>query len=188
MRYGYARVSSTAQDLELQKRELFEAGCNFIFAEKFTGMVKDRPEWSRLMGLIKPGDALVVCKLDRIARSCKNGIEVIDELLSKGVSIEILNMGKFDNSASGKLLRTIMFAFAEFERDMIVERTTEGYEIARITRGVRRGRKRISNELLDKIRSSERWTPEIGVSRSIWYKYRKAAHTHTEAHTEARIV
>ena len=83
------------------------------------------------MSLLKDGDTLVVTKLDRIARSTREELDIIDELLDKGVAIHIINMGKFDNSPSGKLMRMIFFAFADFERGMIVERTNEGKAICR---------------------------------------------------------
>ena len=136
MTYGYARVSSKGQDkygngLDVQEKQLRENGATIIYCESYTGTKKHRPKLDELMGVLKEGDTLVVTKLDRIARSTKNGLEIIEELLAKGVTINILNMGKFDNSPSGKLMRTIMLAFAEFERDMIVERTNEGKEICR---------------------------------------------------------
>ena len=137
MKYGYARVSTAQQaakyGLDVQKEQLHDAGAEKIFADAYTGTKANRPEWDKLLSELKPGDELIVCKLDRIARSAVNGLEVIDTLMSKGVVVNILNMGRMDNSPQGKLIRTIFLAFSEFERDMIVTRTQEGKARARAT-------------------------------------------------------
>ena len=171
MVYGYARVSTQGQDLTVQEKELREAGAQVIFAEKFTGTRRDRPELERLLATVGEGDRVVVAKLDRIARSVRDGIAVVDELLAKGVVIDILNMGKFDTTPAGKLLRSIMFAFAEFERDMIVERTSEGKKVARQREGYREGRPGVDAETVKQIRQGVGWK-ELGISRATWYKYR----------------
>lgn len=171
MVYGYARVSTQGQDLTVQEKELREAGAQVIFAEKFTGTRRDRPELERLLATVGEGDRVVVAKLDRIARSVRDGIAVVDELLAKGVVIDILNMGKFDTTPAGKLLRSIMFAFAEFERDMIVERTSEGKKVARQREGYREGRPGVDAEVVKQIRQGVGWK-ELGISRATWYKYR----------------
>lgn len=136
MIYGYARVSTRGQasqgnSLEAQETTLRENGAVKIYADTFTGTKAHRPKLDKLLAELQEGDRLIVTKLDRIARSAVQGIELIDSLLQKGVAVHILNMGLMDNSAQGKLIRTIMFAFAEFERDMIVERTQEGKAIAK---------------------------------------------------------
>ena len=134
--YGYARVSTKGQDsygngLDVQLESLKERKCDYIYQETITGTKRDRPELQRMLSEIEKGDIVIVTKLDRIARSAKDGLIVIDEILGKGASVEILNMGKFDNTSLGKLTRTILLAFAEFERDIIVERTTAGKRYAR---------------------------------------------------------
>ena len=130
MKYGYARVSTAQQaakyGLDVQKAQLREAGAEKIYADAYTGTKASRPEWDKLLGELKADDELIVCKLDRIARSAVNGLEVIDALMHRGVVVHILNMGRMDNSPQGKLIRTIFLAFSEFERDMIVTRTQEG--------------------------------------------------------------
>lgn len=144
MKYGYARVSTIGQadgnSLEGQEKLLKEEGCQEIFADTFTGTKIERPQFSKLLEILKEGDTLVVCKLDRISRSASAGIKLVDDLLNKGVKIHILNMGIMDNTPNGKLIRTIFFSFAEFERDMIVERTREGKAIARTKEGFTEGR------------------------------------------------
>ena len=183
MIYGYARVSTKGQakdgnSLEAQERVLRENGATTIFYESFTGTKKHRPELDKLMSVLKEGDTLVATKLDRIARSAIHGITIIEELLAKGVMINVLNMGKFDNSPNGKLMRTIFFAFAEFERDMIVERTGEGKEICRENNPEwREGRKEMDipdfEKFLEKQKRGEISVKEcckaLNISRSTWY-------------------
>ena len=96
----------------------------------------------RTVTVLKDGDTMVVTKLDRIARSVSQGSDLIQMLLNKGISVRILNMGLMDNTPTGRLIRNVMLAFAEFERDMIVERTIEGKAIARQEKGYREGRPR----------------------------------------------
>ena len=133
MRYGYARVSTFSQakngnSLQEQERMLMDTGVprENIFSDSYTGTKLDRPGFDALLKIIQPGDELVVCKLDRFARSSSDGSKLVQKLVSDGISVNILNMGKADNTPVGKLIVTIMLAFAEFERDMIVERTSAG--------------------------------------------------------------
>lgn len=156
MIYGYARVSTKGQakdgnSLESQVKTLTEHGATQIFKDSFTGTKKHRPELDKLLAVVKAGDTIIVTKLDRIARSAIQGCELVNELLAKGVTINVLNMGVMDNSTTGKLIRTIFFAFAEFERDMIVERTSEGKEVARLDPDYREGRKRKDTENFEEI-------------------------------------
>lgn len=183
MIYGYARVSSKGQDrygngLDVQEKQLRENGAERIFYESFTGMKKHRPALDRLMDTVQSGDTVVVTKLDRIARSTRDGLDIIDDLLGRGVAINVLNMGKFDASPSGKLMRTIFLAFAEFERDLIVQRTSEGKEICRESRpGWREGRKQRDIPDLEKFRQKQKdgeltvseCCRQLGISRSTWY-------------------
>ena len=106
----------------------------------------------KLLSKLGAGDMLVVSKLDRVARSTAAGCELMEDLLGRGVTVHILNMGVLDNSTTGKLIRTIFFAFAEFERDMIVQRTHEGKEIARANNpAYREGRKPKRPEAFDEV-------------------------------------
>lgn len=152
--YGYARVSTRHQadgnSLEAQELALKEAGAEIIFKDSFTGTSTDRPEFKKLLSVLKGGDTLIVTKLDRFARSMSQANDLIKELLEKRVKINVLNIGMIDNSPASKLTRTIFLAFAEFEKDMIVERTQEGKAIAREKEGFRDGRpKKYSTERLD---------------------------------------
>lgn len=142
---GYARVSTRGQardgnSLEYQEKQLKAAGAEKTYIDTYTGKVNDRPELDRLMKVLQWGDTFVVTKLDRVARSVAGGNELIDELRSKGVKVNILNMGIIDDTPTGKLLKTVMLAFAEFEREMIVQRTQEGKAIAKEKPGYREGR------------------------------------------------
>ena len=182
MIYGYARVSTRGQatdgfGLNVQKSLLTQAGAEYIFDESFTGTKKHRPELDKLMNTIQSGDTLVVAKLDRIARSTIHGCEIINELLDKGVTINVLNMGVMDNSTTGKLMRSIFLAFAEFERDMIVERTNEGKAIAREKEGYREGRKPkdtpdfkiFLQKQKDGLMTVDECCKALGIGRSAWY-------------------
>lgn len=145
--YGYARVSTRGQardgnSLEYQEEQLSSAGAEKIYIDTYTGKVSDRPELDKLKKKLQSGDTLVVTKLDRVARSVAAGSELIDELNNRGVKVNILNMGIIDDTPTGKLLRNVMLSFAEFERDLIVQRTQEGKEIAKRKPGYREGRPR----------------------------------------------
>lgn len=150
MKYGYARVSTVTQDLESQLQALEKESCNRIFSEKFTGTKADRPEFIELLTLLQQGDTLVVTKLDRFARSTIDAIQTVKELFNKGVKVHILNMGLVEDTPTGRLVFNVMSAFAEFERDMIVERTQEGKAIARQREDFREGRpKKFSKKQID---------------------------------------
>lgn len=145
MIYGYARVSTKGQahdgnSLESQEKILREHGATEIYKDSFTGTKTDRPEFTKLLNILQPGDTLMVTKLDRFARSMTHGSQLVNNLLNKGIKINILNIGLMDNTPSSKLIRNIFFSFAEFERDMIVERTQEGKAIAKTKAGFKEGR------------------------------------------------
>ena len=145
MIYGYARVSTKGQaadgnSLEKQRETLKENGAIEIFEDSFTGTKMDRPEFNKLLAKLQKGDTLMVTKLDRFARSMTQGSELVNDLLKKGIKVNILNVGMMDDTPSSKLIRNIFFSFAEFERDMIVERTQEGKAIAKTKAGFKEGR------------------------------------------------
>lgn len=145
MVYGYCRVSTHMQardgnSLEAQEKLLKENGAKEIYSDAFTGTKSHRPELDQLLNKLQSGDKLIITKLDRIARSASQGIELVQTLLDRGITVHVLNMGLLDNTPTGKLIRNIMLAFAEFERDMIIERTQEGKAIARKQPDFREGR------------------------------------------------
>ena len=147
MIYGYARVSTAGQSingnsLEEQTRALEQYGCQEIVTEAFTGKTMERPAFSALFQKLQSGDTLVVCKLDRFARTAIEGVSTVRELFERGVRVHILNMGLVENTLTGNLILTVMLAFAEYERGMIVERTQTGKAVARQDPSYREGRPR----------------------------------------------
>lgn len=152
MIYGYGRVSTIRQakdgnSLEVQKKTLEENGASEIYLDTYSGKTTDRPQYNELRKKLKPGDTIIITKLDRIARSVSSGINTVEELINNGIIVYVLNIGKMDDTASGRLFRNIMLAFAEFERDMIIERTQEGKRLAATKKGYRDGRpKKFSKE------------------------------------------
>ena len=131
--YGYARVSTYNQDYSDQVDELVKHGvpAENIYAEKYTGTKKDRPEFTKLKNKLVGGDELVVAKLDRLGRKTSDVIDFLDTCGKRDITVNILNMGRLDNTPNGKLMRNIVSAFAEYERDMIVSRMAEGKEYAK---------------------------------------------------------
>lgn len=149
--YGYARVSTKGQakdgnSLESQIETLKANGATELFADSFSGVKTDRPEFNKLLSKLQPNDILIVTKLDRFARSMTQGSELVNDLINKGIKVNILNIGIMDNTPSSKLIRNIFFSFAEFERDMIVERTQEGKAIAKQKEGFKEGRPKAHTE------------------------------------------
>ena len=145
MIFGYARVSTAGQgrdgnSLEDQRRALEAYGCQEIIEESFSGKTMDRPSFQALQRRLQEGDTLVVCKLDRFARTAIEGVQTVKELFNRGVKVHILNMGLVENTLTGNLILTVMLAFAEYERGMIVERTQTGKAIARQSPDYREGR------------------------------------------------
>ena len=178
MKYGYARVSTVHQrkdgnSLEDQRNQLLQEGCDFIIEEQFTGSRMDRPKFKRLCDQLNAGDTLVVCKLDRFARTVVEGALTCRELMQRGIRIHILNMGIIEDTPVGRLILTTFLAFAEFERDIIRERTMAGKEVARQRPGYREGRPEIYTEevrrrtVLIASELSIRMTAKVtGISRS----------------------
>ncbi len=127
MIYGYARVSSADQTLDVQRDALLQAGCEMIREEKRSGASQEgRDEMKLLLEFIRPGDVLTVTKIDRLARSVRDLMEIHDKVVAKGASLRILNMGLDTQTPTGKLMLGVLGSVAEFERDMILERQREG--------------------------------------------------------------
>ena len=144
MNYGYARVSTNKQgkgnSLDEQLALLFAAGCDTVIEEKYTAKNNDRPKLKELLEKLKEGDTFTVTKLDRFARSTIEGSKLVQDLIEKNIKVHILNIGVMDNTPTSKPIRHIFLAFAEFERDMIIERTSEGKAIARTKESFKDGR------------------------------------------------
>ena len=131
MKYAYARVSTRKQSrdgngLDEQIAKLQAVGFDELVVEEFTGTTTKRPCLDALIERLQSGDTLIVTKLDRFARTAVEGGAIVKELHERGVTIHIMNMGVADNTPMGRLMVTMLLAFAEFERDMIVERTQGG--------------------------------------------------------------
>jgi len=140
MKFGYARVSTTEQNLDLQQDALSANECDRIFEEKVSSRKKDRPVWENLCALLREGDVVMVYKLDRIARSTRELLDIMDRFRDRGVAVRSLQEPWADTTTpSGKMIMTIMAGIAEFERDLIKQRTKDGREAA-IRRGVHMGR------------------------------------------------
>lgn len=188
-RIGYARVSSAKQEnegnsLEAQEKMLLDAGAQKVVPETFTGTTMDRPKLNEVLEELESGDTLLVTKLDRFARTANEGVTLIKELIARGVSVHVLNMGLINQTPSGKLMLTVMMAFAEYERDMIVERFNEGKAIERANNpNYREGRKPFEIPIefhgyRDYVAEGNMTVTaackELGISRGLWYKWMNA--------------
>ena len=140
MLIGLARVSSEDQNAELQIDALNAAGCERVYIEKVSGVKKSRPELEKCLEALRNGDTLIVWRLDRLGRSLKNLVEIVTALNDRGVGFQSLTENIDTTGANGKLMFHMFAAFAEFERDLIRERTLEGLKAAR-ARGRKGGRK-----------------------------------------------
>ncbi len=139
MKIGYARVSTKEQELALQIDALEKNGCEKIYQEKMTGSTKERPELKRLLEQLREGDVVVVWKLDRMGRSLKDLVSLVNEIQEKGAGLQSLNDHIDTTTPQGKLTFHLFAALAEFERDIIRERTNAGLAAAR-ARGRKGGR------------------------------------------------
>jgi DNA invertase Pin-like site-specific DNA recombinase len=139
---GYARVSTQDQKLAGQLEALKAAGASAIYREKISGARADRPQLAKLMSALKTGDVVVVTKLDRLGRSTRELLDLIDRIGKAGASFRSLGDPLWDtSSAQGRLLSTLLASIAEFERELIRERTGEGRKRA-MAAGIKFGRKR----------------------------------------------
>ena len=175
--FGYARVSTEAQNLDRQLDALEKYGVDMIYNEKMSGTKKNRPELTKLLDRITEGDTVVVESLSRLGRSTKDLIELTEIFQSKGVNLVSLKESIDTNSPTGKLLFTLMSAIAQFERDVIADRTREGLKSAR-ARGRTGGRPRADPEQVKKavkLYKTEQYTiKEIeeltGIKKSTLYR------------------
>ena len=183
MLIGYARVSTRDQKPHLQMDALREAGCERIFEETASGTKRDRPELVAAYDYMRSGDTLVVWKLDRLARSTRQLLETVEALEQRGIGLKILTQNMDTTSAGGRLIFTVFSAIAEFEREIICERTRAGLDAARF-RGRKGGRPRALSEkdlkqaralLTDPEITVEDVARRLGVGPSTLYRYLPAA-------------
>ena len=138
--YGYPRVSTNGQDLTSQEAELLAAGCAEVFKEKVSGAKTDRAELAKVLRRLEPGDVLVVCRLDRLARSTRDLLNVLAAIAERGAGFRSLKDTWADTTTPhGRLMLTVLGGLAEFERELIRARTGEGRKRAK-DRGVKFGR------------------------------------------------
>lgn len=184
MKIGYLRVSTTDQNLDLQKDALTKEGCGKIFEDKISGSLSksERSGLKAALDFARSGDTLVVWKLDRLGRSIADLISIISELEQKGVSFKTLTGNNIDTTnASGKLIFHIFAALSEFEKELIRERTNAGLQAAR-SRGRVGGRP--THITQDKVRMAKHLHSDpnnklvdiltaLGVKRGVFYKMLK---------------
>lgn len=176
---GYARVSTDAQDLTNQREQLAAAGCSRIFAEKVTGTRRDRPELARLLDHLRPGDVVTVTRLDRLARSTRDLLDIAERIQAAGAGLRSLAEPWADTtSPAGRMVLTVFAGIAEFERELIRERTKHGREAAK-ARGVKFGPRPTltpaqiehARELIDRDgRTVKEAAALLGVHRSTLYR------------------
>ena len=174
--YGYARVSSIDQDLSVQRTALKAAGCEVIRAEKASGTRRNgRSELQVLLDFLRPGDTLVVTRIDRLARSLKDLQDIVHELKAIGVALKATEQPVDTGSAAGKAFLDMLGVFAEFETNLRRERQMEGIKAAK-ERGVYRGRKRTIDVVeVRRLRSEEKLGPmaiarRLGIGRASVYR------------------
>jgi DNA invertase Pin-like site-specific DNA recombinase len=183
MKIGYIRVSKDKQATILQEDAMRREECERVFTDKMTGKRFDRPEFLKMLEMLRPGDVLVVWKLDRLGRSLKELIETVLLLAERGVELKSLKENIDTSTPTGKLMFHIIAALAEFERDIIQERTQAGLEAAR-ARGRTGGRPKATSKLrpgqIDRARqlyaAKQNTVAEIMAltgfkSRATFYKY-----------------
>lgn len=143
--FGYGRVSTTEQNTDIQRDALLAAGAEKLFLDKYTGTKSSRPELDRLRDQMRAGDTILVLKVDRLARSTRDLLNLVQEFADAGVTLKVLEQNIDTSSAEGKFLLNVLSAVAELERDMIVARTQQGLAAAR-AKGRVGGRKPKLNE------------------------------------------
>ena len=134
---GYARVSTKGQahdgtSLESQETLLMENGCDFVLADSCSGTNLNRPILQQVLAELTEGDILMVTKLDRLSRNVADGVSLINSLVDRGIIVHVLNIGRIERTPMGTMMLNMLLAFAQFERDCIVERTQEGKQRAKL--------------------------------------------------------
>lgn len=183
---GYCRVSTKGQlegnGLEAQSKEILEKYNNAeIVKEAFTGTKTDRPMFNKLVEELQEGDTLVVTKLDRLARNTVEGIQIIEGLFNKGVAVHVLNVGLLENTTMGKFFLTTLLAVAEMERNIIIERTQSGKEIAKQDPNFKEGRPQVYKksqkdhalQLLKEGKTYKQVEQLTGMSKSTLIRYKR---------------
>lgn len=196
MKIGYARVSTQNQQVDLQVDALRQAGCELIFQEIVSGAKADRPELAKMRAQLRKGDIVCIYKLDRLGRSMKHLLELVDEFGQKGVGLLSLTDAIDSSTAQGRLVLNLFASLAEFERDLIRERTQAGLLSAR-ARGRKGGRQKgLSPEAEKNARLAEMYYKEgllgvnliakkLAISKVTLYKYLR--HRGVEIHSKREV-
>jgi len=191
MKIGYARVSTKDQNLDLQIEALEKVGCEKIYQEKISGATKSRPELDKMIEQFREGDELYVWRLDRLGRSLKHIIDMVLSLNEKGIFIKGLVDGVDTSTINGRLFLNLMASLAEYERELIRERTNAGLQSAR-ARGRTGGRpKGYTKETISKLlimrifykdptKTPEEIYKPLGLTRATFYRYAKVLDNHTD--------
>ena len=183
MLIGYARVSTLEQRLDLQQDALRDAGCEHIFTDSVSGAKNERPGLSQALSACRAGDILVVWKLDRLGRSLAHLVGTVQALAARGIGLRSLQEQLDTTTSGGKLIFHIFASLAEFERDLIRERTNAGLAAAR-ARGRKGGRPKGVDEKKRKAALALKRDPHysireiceiVGISRNTYYKYTRIA-------------
>lgn len=180
---GYARTSTIDQlaGLDAQLRDLAAAGCEKVFQEQVSSVASRRPELDRVLEYVREGDTLVVTKLDRLARSMANLVEITDMLARKGVALQILSLNLDTSTPTGKLMLNLMGSIAEFERELMLERQREGIAKAK-AEGKYQGRAPTARRKSDEVirlkaegKSADAIVAKLGISRSSVFRILRSA-------------
>ncbi len=203
MKIGYARVSTRDQNLELQTEALQKFGCEQLFQEKQSA-VKDRPELDKMLSILRTGDVVVVWKLDRLGRSLRHLVDLMELFKTKGIEFISLNDNIDTTTIQGRLIFNLFASFAEFERELIRERTMAGLKRAREngriggrTRGLSNEAKKIAYAALHLTEENRKRPNEqkysisdiikiLKISRATYYRYLEFAKTKTSAENSGK--
>lgn len=177
MRVGYARVSTKQQNLTSQIEALNESSCEKIFQENQSGKDQKRPELLAMLSFIREGDVVTVTRLDRLARSTRDLLDISHQIQGSGAQLEVLNINLDTSTPTGKLMLQMLGAIAEFERELMLERQAEGIAQAKKA-GKYRGRARISEDKMEQVKelvdsgvSISAAVKQVGVGRKTYYRW-----------------
>lgn len=176
--YGYARVSTVGQSYEDQVKDLNAFGCERIFSDKASGKNTNRPGFEEMSKTLLPGDTVIICKLDRLGRNLQDLIEIIDGYGKQGIGFKVLDNPNIDTTTpQGKLIFNLFASFAEYERELILERTAKGRAAAKANGKTGGRKKQISEKKIQSINTLIDGGLEVGeackqlsISRASYYR------------------
>ena len=180
MKIGYARISTKDQSLDLQRDALIRAGCSpsYIFSDVGSGSVKERHGLELALSHLREGDTLVIWRLDRLGRTVKHLLQLVEDLRDRGIKLESTTEALDTNTATGKIMFQLIAVFAEFERNLLIERTNAGLAATR-ARGRKGGRREsysdqlmlaVKREVATSNKTIEQICKDFGISRRTYYR------------------